>query len=263
MGLGDNTRATLITRGLAEITRLGTALGADEHTFAGLAGLGDLIASCNSPLARNRAFGEQLGRGLPLTEVLAGTTQTVEGVKSSQSVLELARRHSVEMPMTEVIAAVLHDGLEVGQAAVLLASRSAKPERYGVKGVDARRGAWAARRKRTGGTCERAAQDQGGGRIRRPGPRARRLLHGGREHARVHRPVQVRRGPDRHHPRGRLGPGRRRALPAGHHRRRAALGGGGGRAGAAGGAMGGLERARGRARGGQRAGSHPAPARRR
>ncbi len=132
MGLGDNTRATLITRGLAEITRLGMALGADEHTFAGLAGLGDLVASCNSPLARNRAFGEQLGRGLPLTEVLAGTTQTVEGVKSSQSVLELARRHGVEMPMTEVIAAVLHDGLEVGQAAMLLASRSAKPERYGV-----------------------------------------------------------------------------------------------------------------------------------
>ncbi len=66
MGLGDNTRATLITRGLAEITRLGIALGADEHTFAGLAGLGDLVASCNSPLARNRAFGEQLGRGLPL-----------------------------------------------------------------------------------------------------------------------------------------------------------------------------------------------------
>jgi glycerol-3-phosphate dehydrogenase (NAD(P)+) len=132
MGLGDNTRATLITRGLAEITRLGIALGADEHTFAGLAGLGDLVASCNSPLARNRAFGEQLGRGLPLSEVLAGTTQTVEGVKSSQSVLELARRHGVEMPMTEVIAAVLHDGLEVGQAAVLLASRSAKPERYGV-----------------------------------------------------------------------------------------------------------------------------------
>ncbi|MGH3406034.1 MAG: NAD(P)H-dependent glycerol-3-phosphate dehydrogenase [Streptosporangiaceae bacterium] len=132
MGLGDNTRATLITRGLAEITRLGAALGADEHTFAGLAGLGDLVASCSSPLGRNRRFGEQLGCGRPLTEVLAGTTQTVEGVKSSQSVLELARRHSVEMPMTEVIAAVLQDGLEIGQAAMLLASRSAKPERYGV-----------------------------------------------------------------------------------------------------------------------------------
>ena len=132
MGLGDNTRATLITRGLAETTRLGAALGADEHTFAGLAGLGDLVASCSSALSRNRTFGERLGQGTRLDEVLASTTQTVEGVKSSQSVLELARRHSVEMPITEVIAAVLQGALEVGQAAVLLASRSAKPERYGV-----------------------------------------------------------------------------------------------------------------------------------
>jgi glycerol-3-phosphate dehydrogenase (NAD(P)+) len=132
MGLGDNTRATLITRGLAETTRLGAALGADEHTFAGLAGLGDLVATCSSALSRNRTFGERLGQGTRLDEVLASTTQTVEGVKSSQSVLELARRHSVEMPITEVIAAVLQGALDVGQAAVLLASRSAKPERYGV-----------------------------------------------------------------------------------------------------------------------------------
>jgi glycerol-3-phosphate dehydrogenase (NAD(P)+) len=132
MGLGDNTRATLITRGLAEIARLGAALGADQHTFAGLAGLGDLVATCSSALSRNRTFGERLGRGMRLDEVLASTTQTAEGVKSSQSVLELARTHGVEMPITEVIAAVLQDGLEVGQAAILLASRSAKPERYGV-----------------------------------------------------------------------------------------------------------------------------------
>jgi glycerol-3-phosphate dehydrogenase (NAD(P)+) len=132
MGLGDNTRAMLITRGLAEIARLGAALGADQHTFAGLAGLGDLAATCSSTLSRNRTFGERLGRGMKLDEVLASTTQTAEGVKSSQSVLELARRHGVEMPITEVIAAVLNDGLEIGQAAVLLASRSAKPERYGV-----------------------------------------------------------------------------------------------------------------------------------
>jgi glycerol-3-phosphate dehydrogenase (NAD(P)+) len=132
MGLGDNTRATLITRGLAETTRLGAALGADEHTFAGLAGLGDLVATCSSGLSRNRTFGERLGQGVRLDEVLASTTQTAEGVESSQSVLELARRHGVEMPITEVIAAVLQGALEVGQAAVLLASRSAKPERYGV-----------------------------------------------------------------------------------------------------------------------------------
>jgi len=132
MGLGDNTRAMLITRGLAEIARLGAALGADQHTFAGLAGMGDLVASCSSPLARNRALGEKLGRGMPLADVLAATTQTIEGVKSSRSVRQLARAHDVEMPITEVIAGVMHDGLEIDQAVLLLASRSAKPERYGV-----------------------------------------------------------------------------------------------------------------------------------
>jgi glycerol-3-phosphate dehydrogenase (NAD(P)+) len=132
MGLGDNTRAALITRGLAETARLGAALGADQHTFAGLAGMGDLVATCSSPLSRNRTFGENLGRGMALADVIASSRQTVEGVKSSQSVLQLARRHGVEMPMTEVVAAVLQDDLDVGQAAVLLASRSAKPERYGV-----------------------------------------------------------------------------------------------------------------------------------
>jgi glycerol-3-phosphate dehydrogenase (NAD(P)+) len=132
MGLGDNTRAMLITRGLAEIARLGTALGATQHTFSGLAGLGDLVASCSSPLARNRSFGEKLGRGVPLAEVLASTTQTVEGVKSSESVRQLARDRGVDMPITEVIAGVMHDGLAITDAVLLLASRSAKPERYGV-----------------------------------------------------------------------------------------------------------------------------------
>jgi len=132
MGLGDNTRATLITRGLAETARLGAALGADQHTFAGLAGMGDLVATCNSPLSRNRTFGENLGRGMPINEVIASTRQTAEGVESSLSVLELARRHGVEMPITEVMVAVLHHGLEVGKVAALLTSRSAKPERYGV-----------------------------------------------------------------------------------------------------------------------------------
>ena len=103
-----------------------------SSALAGLAGLGDLVASCGSALSRNRPVGERLGQGTKLDEVLASPTQTVEGVKSSQSVLELARRHGVEMPITEVIAAVLQDGLEIGQAALLLASRSAKPERYGV-----------------------------------------------------------------------------------------------------------------------------------
>ncbi len=132
MGLGDNTRAMLITRGLAEIARLGAVLGAEQHTFAGLAGLGDLVASCSSPLARNRSFGEKLGRGVPLAQVIASTTQTVEGVKSSQSVRQLARDHGVEMPITEAIAGVMHDGLAITDAVLLLTSRSAKPERYGV-----------------------------------------------------------------------------------------------------------------------------------
>jgi len=132
MGLGDNTKAMLITRGLAEIARLGAALGADQHTFAGLAGMGDLVATCSSPLSRNRTFGEKLGRGIPLADVIASTNQIAEGVKSSESVLQLARTHGVEMPITEVMAGVLHDELDIGQAVLMLASRSAKPERYGV-----------------------------------------------------------------------------------------------------------------------------------
>ncbi|GGS58859.1 glycerol-3-phosphate dehydrogenase [NAD(P)+] [Planobispora rosea] len=132
MGLGDNVRATLMTRGLAEIARLGAALGADQHTFAGLAGMGDLVATCSSPLSRNRTFGENLGRGMTLAETVAATKQTAEGVKSCESVLELARKHDVEMPITEVVVAVVHDGMPPGEAGALLMSRTPKPERYGV-----------------------------------------------------------------------------------------------------------------------------------
>ncbi|RAY12440.1 glycerol-3-phosphate dehydrogenase [Actinomadura craniellae] len=132
LGFGDSTRAMLMTRGLAEIARLGAALGADEHTFAGLAGMGDLIATCSSPLSRNRTFGENLGRGMTLEQVISVTKQTAEGVKSSEAVLELARKHSVEMPITELVAAVMHHGMSIAEAAALLMSRSPKPERYGV-----------------------------------------------------------------------------------------------------------------------------------
>jgi glycerol-3-phosphate dehydrogenase (NAD(P)+) len=131
MRLGDNTRATLITRGLAEIARLGSALGAQTQTFAGLAGMGDLVATCSSPLSRNRTFGEYLGRGMTVAEATAAMNQTAEGVSSSGPVLELARAHQVEMPITEVAEAVMRDGLPVAQAASMLASRSAKPEWYG------------------------------------------------------------------------------------------------------------------------------------
>ena len=131
LGLGDNTRATLITRGLAEIARLGSALGAQPQTSAGLAGMGDLVATCSSPLSRNRTFGEYLGRGMTVAEATAGMNQTAEGVASCGPVLTLAREHQVEMPITEVVAAVTSDGLPVAQAASMLASRSAKPEWYG------------------------------------------------------------------------------------------------------------------------------------
>ena len=132
MGLGDNTRALLITRGLAEIARLGAALGADQLTFAGLAGMGDLVATCSSPLSRNRTIGENLGRGMPLADAAASSSQVTEGVKSAGPVLELARAHGVEMPITEVVAGVTQGRIGMAEAVMLLASRSAKPERYGV-----------------------------------------------------------------------------------------------------------------------------------
>ncbi|HEY3682390.1 MAG TPA: NAD(P)H-dependent glycerol-3-phosphate dehydrogenase [Streptosporangiaceae bacterium] len=130
MGLGDNVRALLMTRGLAETARLGEALGAGQHTFAGLAGMGDLIATCGSPLSRNRTFGENLGRGMTVEEVTAVTRQTAEGVKSSDSVYELARKNDVEMPITEMVVGVLHGELSPAEATRALLSRSAKPERY-------------------------------------------------------------------------------------------------------------------------------------
>jgi glycerol-3-phosphate dehydrogenase (NAD(P)+) len=128
MGMGDNTRATLITRGLAEIARLGVALGADPLTFAGLAGLGDLIATCSSPLSRNHTFGEYLGRGMTLEEAQAATRYTAEGVKSCVAIRDLARAHGVEMPITEQVARVCHEGVDPRAALTALMSREIKPE---------------------------------------------------------------------------------------------------------------------------------------
>nr|WSZ98709.1 NAD(P)-dependent glycerol-3-phosphate dehydrogenase [Streptomyces sp. NBC_00857] len=129
MGLGDNTKASLMTRGLAETTRLGLAMGADPHTFSGLAGMGDLIATCSSPLSRNHTFGTNLGRGMTLQETIAVTKQTAEGVKSCESVLDLARRHAVDMPITETVVDIVHNGKPPLVALKELMSRSAKPER--------------------------------------------------------------------------------------------------------------------------------------
>jgi glycerol-3-phosphate dehydrogenase (NAD(P)+) len=131
LGLGDNTKATLITRGLAEIARLGEAVGADPRTLAGLAGMGDLVATCSSPLSRNRTFGQHLGQGMTAVQARTVTSQTVEGITSCEPVLELARKHGVEMPITEVVAALIAGHLPVMEAAAVLASRSAKPEWYG------------------------------------------------------------------------------------------------------------------------------------
>ncbi|GHH76855.1 NAD(P)H-dependent glycerol-3-phosphate dehydrogenase [Kitasatospora indigofera] len=129
MGLGDNTKATLITRGLAETTRLGAALGADPYTFAGLAGMGDLVATCSSPLSRNHTFGTNLGRGMTLAEAVAATSQTAEGVKSCESVLDLARRTGVDMPIVEAVVDVVHNGRPTQEVLAALMARSAKPER--------------------------------------------------------------------------------------------------------------------------------------
>ncbi len=128
MGLGDNTRATLITRGLAETARLGVVLGADPLTFAGLAGMGDLVASCSSPLARNRTFGEHLGRGETLEQAQAATRQTAEGVKSCLAIRDLSRAHGVEMPITEQVERICHEGLDPRAAVAALRARSTNPE---------------------------------------------------------------------------------------------------------------------------------------
>lgn len=128
MGLGDNAKASLITRGLAETTRLGLAMGAQAQTFAGLAGMGDLVATCSSPLSRNHTFGTNLGKGMTLAETVAVTRQTAEGVKSCQSVLDLAQRHGVDMPIAETVVGIVHDGTPPSAALKELMSRSAKAE---------------------------------------------------------------------------------------------------------------------------------------
>jgi glycerol-3-phosphate dehydrogenase (NAD(P)+) len=129
VGLGENTSAAIITRGLAEIMRLGIALGAKPATLAGLAGVGDLVATCTSPYSRNRTFGERLGRGGTMESALhAAGGHVAEGVMSCQSVLALASSYDVEMPLTEAVNRVCHQGLSVVEAMALLLGRSPKPE---------------------------------------------------------------------------------------------------------------------------------------
>ena len=128
MEFGDNTRATLITRGLAEMSRLGVAMGGDPGTFAGLAGMGDLIATCSSKQSRNNSVGLALGRGRSIDDILASMTMVAEGVRSSPSVLDLAGRYGVEMPITEQVVAVCHEGRSAREALTALMSRTSKSE---------------------------------------------------------------------------------------------------------------------------------------
>lgn len=135
LNYGNNIKAGLITRGLAEITRLGVAAGANPLTFAGLAGLGDLVATCSSPLSRNRHVGHELAKGRPLKEILSTMTGTAEGVTTTVAALKLANGLNVEMPIAEQVFRVLFKGLDVRQAVAELMVRELKHEFAGLSGI--------------------------------------------------------------------------------------------------------------------------------
>ncbi len=128
LGFGDNTRAALVTRGLAEMTRLGTSLGADAATFAGLSGIGDLMVTCGSKLSRNRAVGERLGKGESTREIMGHMDQVAEGVWTCSSARLLARDRGVEVPITDEVYAIVHEGKNPREAVQDLLSRDPKPE---------------------------------------------------------------------------------------------------------------------------------------
>ena len=128
LAAGNNAKAALVTRGLVEITRLGVAMGAQESTFQGLAGLGDLITTCVSPEGRNRTVGEQIGKGRRLQDILGSMDSVAEGVPTTRSLRELSIRYNVEMPITESVHAVLFEGMDVIRALTTLMTRESKPE---------------------------------------------------------------------------------------------------------------------------------------
>ncbi|MEX2224435.1 MAG: NAD(P)H-dependent glycerol-3-phosphate dehydrogenase [Candidatus Rokuibacteriota bacterium] len=132
LGLGENARAALITRGLAEIVRLGTAAGAQPATFAGLAGLGDLVLTCTGAQSRNRALGGEIARGRQLGDVEAATPMVAEGVRTVSSVLRMARERGVTMPICEEVAAVLFEGKPAAESLASLLAREPRPEEEGV-----------------------------------------------------------------------------------------------------------------------------------
>jgi glycerol-3-phosphate dehydrogenase (NAD(P)+) len=126
--VGDNCKAALLTRGLVEITRLGVALGAEKETFSGLAGMGDLVTTCISPHGRNRSAGELFGKGKKLDEVLASTASVIEGIPTTRSVMQLARNHNIEMPITQAVHDVVFDGKDPIVAITELMTRRLKAE---------------------------------------------------------------------------------------------------------------------------------------
>jgi glycerol-3-phosphate dehydrogenase (NAD(P)+) len=130
LGFGHNTRAALITRGLAEITRLGVSLGADPLTFAGLAGMGDLILTCTGPLSRNHAVGVELGRGRAIGDILAGMSMVAEGVRTAKAARALAVREGIEMPIVEEVYALLYENRAPREAVENLMLRSPKAEQW-------------------------------------------------------------------------------------------------------------------------------------
>ena len=132
LGTGDNTRSAVITRGLNELTRLGCAMGGQQVTFSGLAGMGDLIATCISPQSRNRYVGEQLGRGRNIDEIIAEMNMVAEGVKTSRVVMELATEYGVDLPIAESVFAVVHEGVPATEAYRGLLGRNVSSEMHGM-----------------------------------------------------------------------------------------------------------------------------------
>src|SRR5207253_4748889 len=134
MGFGDNTRAALMTRGLAELTRLGVALGGRPLTFSGLAGMGDLVATCTSTQSRNRHVGAQLGLGRSIDEIVTEMKMVAEGVKTTRAVVDLARQVGVEMPIAEEVAGVLYEGKAAADVVASLMQRETGTELSGFAG---------------------------------------------------------------------------------------------------------------------------------
>ncbi len=132
LGYGDNTKAALLTRGLAELTRLGVALGGEPLTFSGLAGMGDLVATCSSTQSRNRTVGVELGKGRSLDDIVAEMKMVAEGVKTTAAVLELSQRAGIEMPIASFVGAVLYEGAQPKDLVLGLMLREAKAELHGI-----------------------------------------------------------------------------------------------------------------------------------